>query len=235
MDALATPPPFRHSGRLVLSGHQPYLMPWGGFWNKVAHSDLFVVTAGMKYSSGDYQRRVKLYGKWLVVPVEHRSTAKAIKDVRIDGDALPALARQIKGRMLQAHAPFYDRIEPVVECLVGTRFTWLLDLDLTLMLKIRALLGLTTDFVVDLDTRDGLSATEKLIDICETHSGKVLLCGAKGVEYMDQSILPGGLEFWRQQVAVPEVGPDSVLQLIAQEPFATERVLRCARWERLFA
>jgi hypothetical protein len=36
----------------------------------VAHSDLFVVTAGMKYSSGDYQRRVKLYGKWLVEPVE---------------------------------------------------------------------------------------------------------------------------------------------------------------------
>jgi hypothetical protein len=103
------------------------------------------------------------------------------------------------------------------------------------MLKIRALLGLPADFVVDLDTRDGLNATEKLIDICETHGGKVLLCGAKGVEYMDRDLLPGDLEFWGQQVAVPEVGPDSVLQLIAHEPFAIERVLRCARWERLFA
>jgi hypothetical protein len=235
VDALATPPPFRHSGRLVLSGHQPYLMPWGGFWNKVAHSDLFVVTAGMKYSSGDYQRRVKLYGKWLVVPVEQGATAKAIKDVRIDSDALPGLARQIKGRMLQHHAPYYDRIEPIVECLLGTTFTWLLDLDLTLMLKIRALLGFPADFAVDLNTRDGMTATEKLVDICETHGGKVLLCGAKGVDYMDQSILPDDIEFWGQRVDVPVVGSDSVLQLIAHDPVAPERVLACGQWERLFA
>ena len=44
--------------------HQPDLLPYSGFWFKMATSDTFVLSVHDQFQKHGYQRRVKMRGAW---------------------------------------------------------------------------------------------------------------------------------------------------------------------------
>ena len=73
----------------IVAIHQPYFMPWLGFFDKVARADIFIVlgNATCDWQSRSVLSRNKIKtpagAKWLTIPI-HADLKTRIKDVKID-------------------------------------------------------------------------------------------------------------------------------------------------------
>ena len=56
---------------IKVSAHQPNFIPWVGFWHKLLHSNVFVITTGMQYVRRGFSNRVIMgdNNSWATVPV----------------------------------------------------------------------------------------------------------------------------------------------------------------------
>lgn len=128
--------------------HQPDLLPYSGFWHKMAKADVFEVGIHYQFLRRGYQRRVRMRGQWANVPVVGQPTRDLIKDVRIDPTSAPAhLAATIVGRY--AGARYWKLRGPdLVDLVRQVRCDHLWQLNLHLILGVRDLLGITTPVAV---------------------------------------------------------------------------------------
>lgn len=70
--------------------HQPNYIPWIGYFDKMAKSDIFVFLDTVEYTHGGVINRNKIRIKdgwsWLTVPVKKEDTSKPIMSVRFSDD-----------------------------------------------------------------------------------------------------------------------------------------------------
>jgi hypothetical protein len=74
---------------MIVSIHQPHFLPWMGYFNKIMHSDAFVILNTVQYRPRYYQNRAKIKRQetwqWLSVPV-HANRESRIEEVTIADD-----------------------------------------------------------------------------------------------------------------------------------------------------
>ena len=128
--------------------HQPDLLPYSGFWHKMARADVFEIGIYYQFIRRGYQRRVKMRGQWATVPVLGDPWREQIKDVPIDPDAARStLSRTIEGRY--AGARYWKLRGPDLLDLVHGIYTdRLWQFNLQLLLGVRDMLGITTPIAV---------------------------------------------------------------------------------------
>ena len=54
---------------MIYAAHQPDLLPYSGFWYKVAKADVFDLKIWDQYVHKGYQRRVTMRGTWVTLPL----------------------------------------------------------------------------------------------------------------------------------------------------------------------
>lgn len=124
--------------------HQPDLLPYSGFFYKMAMADVMELNINYQYSHRGYQRRVKMRGKWATVPVITDSVHDPIARIRIDPDAaINALVNDIVGRYGGARY-FKQRGSDVIDLIRSQRTELLWQFNVGLVLGIRDMLGITT-------------------------------------------------------------------------------------------
>jgi hypothetical protein len=76
---------------IIVSIHQPNFLPWLGFWNKIARSDIFIIMDNVQFpkTGACWTNRVKIIvngePKWITVPIIRRYNGfKLIKEIEID-------------------------------------------------------------------------------------------------------------------------------------------------------
>ena len=133
---------------MIIAMHQPDLLPYSGFWHKMALADVFEVGIHFQYSQKGYQRRVRMRGEWAAVPVRVTSRRVPIHEARIDPDTAPRLlADLIAGRYGGSRywrSRGHDLLDLVTE--IHTDKLWQLNTEL--ILKVRDLLGITTPVTI---------------------------------------------------------------------------------------
>ena len=129
---------------MILSSHQPDLLPYSGFWYKVARSDVFDLKIYDQFVDRGYQRRVKMRDQWVSVPIRKGASLSPIKEARIDaGEAREVLTKAVLGRYRSAR--YWDERGPAVLDLIGSISTdklWVFNHEL--ILGMRDLLGIAT-------------------------------------------------------------------------------------------
>ena len=69
---------------MIVAAHQPSYLPWLGYLDKLAKSDVFVVMDDLQYEAQNFQnrQRVKLNSgaAWLTVPLERGAQTDLIAD-----------------------------------------------------------------------------------------------------------------------------------------------------------
>ena len=84
---------------MIVTTHQADLLPYSGFWFKMAKADLFDLKIYDQFQARGYQRRVPMRGSWASIPVVGSPTRARICDVRIRPDeARQVLSDHIVGR-----------------------------------------------------------------------------------------------------------------------------------------
>lgn len=219
-----------------ICSHQPAFFPWAGYWNKVARSDLLIVSAGVKMDYGGYQNRVAMNGTWWTVPVRKGAKHLPIKDVRFDPagweKALHTARQALGGKRKPNGALVRQILEDTVTRLGASDF--LLDLNLSAFAAVQKALGLSVRVIVDeIEPLPEHSKTERLMKRVMRYArpGDTYLGGAGLLEYLTPEHWHGGLKLEVQERTDESVDNGTVMQLIAQdeEPLETIKTAFCWR------
>lgn len=167
---------------MIVTTHQADLLPYSGFWYKMASADLFDLKIYDQFQARGYQRRVMMRGKWASVPVVGAPTRARICDVRIRPDeARDTLMRLIAGRYRGARN--WNAMGKTLLDMIGEIHTdRLWQFNMSLLLGVRELLGITTPIAIGLPPEGRGSAG--LVSVLRRYGAETYLAGTGGRVYM---------------------------------------------------
>ncbi|RKQ36516.1 WbqC family protein [Kocuria tytonis] len=193
--------------------HQPDLLPYSGFWYKMAVSDAFVVSRHDQFQKHGYQRRVRMRDSWASHRLAGKPALVPITEVTVLAGWQERLTGIIEGRY--RGAPQWKRRGPeIVERIRGLTGTALDEVNLGMIEMIRDMLGITTPLMFTDPPRR--TATDRLIEQVTAVGGDEYYAGTGGRSYMvaepEAYFAAHGLKLtWSDHV--PVTG-DSVLSLL---------------------
>lgn len=219
--------------------HQPCFLPWAGYWNRLLSADVFVLAAGMPFSTSAvaFQHRVRLGPNWLTLAVKG-GAGQWLKDTRYSRRCLRKIRRSLAYEFGQTRHAYGFRVEPVLQALAaheGEGDGLLVDLNYDLLVAVGVAMGVRIEdkVFVDLDPRPGRGATEKIRDILEVYAPgrNELLLGRGGLTYVELDKLAAGTRVWFQNLRT-DTPPDTALSTIAREPDPAGWFRAAALWQR---
>lgn len=167
---------------MIIATHQADLLPYSGFWFKMARADLFDLKIYDQFQPRGYQRRVLMRDKWASIPVVGNPSRDRICDVRIrPGEANQALADLITGRYRGSRN--WDAMgKTLLEMIDEIRTEHLWQFNLQLLLGMRDLLGITTPISIAVPPEGRGSVG--LVSVLRRYGADVYLAGPGGRNYM---------------------------------------------------
>ncbi len=174
---------------MIAAIHQPQYLPWSGYWDKMARSDIFVLLDNVQYKKNEWQNRNRIKSpdgwQWLTVPIHYRY-GQRISEVTIDNTRGWRRKQKNAIRFSYARSPHFDTYEEgLVEHL---DFDWdkLADLNVDCIRMMREKLGIETELVMASELgRMPEEPTERLVWICRELGADVYLSGSGAREYLD--------------------------------------------------
>lgn len=174
----------------VVAIHQPNYMPWLGYFQKMALSDIFVILDNVQFSKDSYTQRTKIRTKeggiWITIPVERRYYFKPISGV-----CLPENSKWMKRHKMAilsnyAKAPFFDR--KFVEQYYLNEFVKLREFNEFGIFYLKNKFGIKTEIVrsSELGINESVKSTELLVEIVKQIGGDVYISGIGGKKYLEE-------------------------------------------------
>ncbi|NAZ85514.1 WbqC family protein [Kineococcus indalonis] len=167
---------------MIVASHQADLLPYSGFWYKMAKADLFDLKIFDQFVDRGYQRRVRMRGAWASMPVLGNPKYIPINEVRIDPVESPkALAKLIHGRYVGSRN--WDKYGPMFEDAVKSiRTDRLWHFNVELILLVRDVLGIRTPLSMSVPTEGRGSVG--LVSVLKTYGSPTYLSGNGARAYM---------------------------------------------------
>lgn len=155
----------------TLSAHQVNFCPYGGFFQKVAGCDIFVLMSHCQWEKGGYQNRFKVGEKWHTMSTNRG--LELLKDKRYV-NAWKDWCKIISD---------FRSLDVFSECISDN----LTDTNSRIIIKACDIIGLTLHRFVGDETAAHLTGTERLINLCKTFGADRYLSGISGKNYLDLS------------------------------------------------
>jgi len=178
---------------MIITIHQPDFLPWLGFFDRWAKSDLFIILDDVQFLRRGWHHRDKiktLHGvHWLTIPVLKRGKYnQLIKDVEIDNQ------QDWKRKHLETiesaykKAPNLNRYLTSLKKIYDKNHTYLIELNIDIIKFMAAEFGITTPIVFSSDYRVNLTSTKKLLTLVRINKGTVYLTGTGAKDYLEESL-----------------------------------------------
>jgi len=174
---------------------QPGYLPWLGYFDQLARSDVFVHLDDVQYDKHGWRNRnrIRVPGEpgwiWLTVPV--RTTGRfgaRLNAMEIDNTSRWSRKHWRSIEQYYRRAPFYERYAPMLRDVYQRRWRWLVELDLALIGLLAEVLGLKRRTLrascIELQRPESPSA--RLVDFCRHFGADEYLTGAAARSYLDQ-------------------------------------------------
>jgi len=183
-------------GKMIVGIHQPNYLPYLGFFDKMAKSDIFVIYDDAQFNKSDFQHRnrIRIYHgwKWLTVPVEKKRIP--INEVKIRNEV-----KTWKGvKWSDAHfrdihdnykdAPYYSVYADELMRIYKRNYEKLVNLNMELIRFLMKAFDIDVEIVFSSDLGFTSKSTQRLVEIVESLGGDVYLSGPKGRDYLDVSL-----------------------------------------------
>ena len=165
---------------MVVTIHQPEHFPYGGFFQKMNASDLFIVLDNVNYRKNYYQNRNKLLNnngidEWFTIQVEKGATSKHIKDVNVvDGNWKSKIIKKLQQNLGVDLEHIYNHNK-------------LIDINMDSIEYCRRKLNINTPIVYASDLDVSGSKSELLANLVNKVGGDVYLSGPSGRDYLELS------------------------------------------------
>lgn len=173
---------------MKVSINQPAYLPWLGYFERIASSDLAIVLDNVKIEKGSYTNRNKMRSgnswSWLTVPIK-ASGQPIISDVEIDNqrDWKHKHLRLIKQEY--SKAPFYNSHIHWIEDLYNTKWSNLNQLLRYSNKYLLQQLCIYTDIVHAIDLSSSGTKSDLVLNLCKEVGATEYISGPFGIDYLD--------------------------------------------------
>ena len=158
---------------MIISIMQPYFFPYIGYFQLIAHSDVFVVHDDVQYIKGGWVNRNRLrrggQTRWITLPILKGAHDLAINQrfYQLDPPNVRRLLRCVEA--YYRSAPRFDEIFPLLQDIMMLRNTNVASFNLNVILRLVTYLNIHTRLVVssELSKDEFLTGQERIIDICK--------------------------------------------------------------------
>jgi len=182
---------------------QPSYIPWLGYFNKIAKSDIFVVLDNVQYKKREYQNRNRIRTKqgwlWLTVPVITKEKFfQKINEVEIDNTADWKEKHFETIKVNYSHAKFYKDYIGFFENCFQKDWQKLQDLNMEIINFALQVLDIKTPLKLESELQIEGTSTQRIVNICKKLSANTYLSGSGGKDYMNESLFQNeniGLEY----------------------------------------
>lgn len=208
--------------------HQPDLLPYSGFWFKMATCDRFVLSVHDQFQKHGYQRRVKMRDTWCSHQLVGKPALVPINTIEVAEGWQQRIADVVRGRYAGSRH-FATRGVELVDGILACEGQMLDEVNIAMIEVVRGMLGITTPLVVTEPPTQ--AATERLVEQVLMVGGTSYLAGQGGRAYMGDDpearfAADGlGLEWSDHQHSTG----DSIVSVLMDEDDPMEVVLRRAR------
>ena len=158
---------------MIVSIHQPNFLPWSTFFEKVSSADVFVVMGDCQYEKNGYQNRFNIGEKWYtmsvargMIPINKKKYTNAQGDWETIKRKLP---------------DYRAELELFEDCISEDLY----ETNYGIIKKAAKMLGIETKIVKDEKT--GLTATDRLVRLCQIHNATTYISGPSGRDYLDMA------------------------------------------------
>ncbi|MCW4001063.1 MAG: WbqC family protein [Candidatus Bathyarchaeota archaeon] len=171
---------------LILSGHQPTLLPYPGFFYRMFHSNIMDICPydPLSRHSDRFVHRVKIgtdnQWRWLTLPIE-ASAGCAIKDAKLKAHLMPSRWAELE-RVYGKYPLWSTYREDLKEVFFSYSRLW--ELNLRLIIWMRDLLGIKTYLSISYGS-EGSDTTERIASQFSRYGSVVYLAGKGSLEYLD--------------------------------------------------
>ncbi len=205
--------------------HQPDLLPWSGFWFKMAASDRFVLAVHDQLQKHGYQRRVTMRGSWVALPLVGKPRMLPIDAVEVKEGWQDHLVASMEGRYRSARH-WRTRGAEVVDLVRSVDSHNLAEINVALIRGVREMLGIHTELVLTEPPRT--NGVPRLVEVLQEVGATSYLSGTGARVYIDdegeRSFAENGIELvWSDHAG--STG-DSIVTLLMDHDDPMEVVLR---------
>lgn len=194
---------------MLLSAHQPAYLPWLGYFEKIARSDVFVFLDTVQFEKNSFINRNKIKTQqgpqWLTIPVMTKGHIKTtLRDTLID-NTQPWSTKHLKTIKLQySKASCFKECFPKLETLYLTPESNLAELCWRQLQFWLAELEIKTKVYRSSDLSVASKKSDLVLDFCKYFGAKHYLSGALGKNYLnEESFLTAGIEIEYQNFQHP--------------------------------
>ena len=200
---------------MIVTLHQPHLLPWLGYLERMLHADLFIVLDHVQFERRGYQNRTRILcdgeARWFTVPVVQRSREERILEKCIDNAASgndrwwgPKHYKTLC--YAYREAGHFDRYAPRLRDILETPQARLLDLNLLALEFLRDAFDIRTPLAMSSEIGAGGRKSELLLNLCREVGATVFLGGLGGSRhYLDvEAFERAGIEVRWQNFRHPE-------------------------------
>jgi hypothetical protein len=192
---------------------QPTYLPWLGYFELIARSDVFVFLDVVQFEKQSWQSRNRLKGSngepfWLSIPIASHPVDTLIKDVELASPLTYDWRRKHIASIAASlnRAPFYSEIASGLEAWYRKDHKYLSDFNIEIVTGIAERLGSSSRFVraSSLDVKG--KRTDLLLEICQAVRATRYYSPAGARAYLDgeQEVLTSaGIEVTYQQFDHP--------------------------------
>ncbi|MBF0179703.1 MAG: WbqC family protein [Magnetococcales bacterium] len=169
---------------------QPGYLPWLGFFDQLARSDIFIIYDDVQFDKNGWRNRNRVKtdqgAHWLTVPVRQKGlTGTAIRHVEIDNNVPWGKKHLATLAQYYAKAPFAKELLPELETLLTGSWPLLVDLDLAVMQRMCHWLGLRPPSIRSSELHIAGERSERLLQLCLHFGADRYLSGNAAKEYLD--------------------------------------------------
>jgi WbqC-like protein family len=187
-----------------LGALQPGYLPWLGFFDQIARTDVFILYDDLPYSKDTWRNRNRIRTAqgwcWLTVPVINAGlTQKTIREVKISEERFWRRAHWRSIKTHYARSPHFTAHEEFFAKFYERRWHYLVDLNLKVILYLVDVLGIRTKILISslegleveyLRHREkGKDPTGRVAFLCQLFGADRFLEGALGRTFMDPARL----------------------------------------------
>jgi len=179
----------------IVATHQPYYMPWPGYFYKIYLSNIFVLLDNVQFPRGASfvnRNRIKVPDKkflWLTVPVKKKGMGlQRINDVMINNEHNWSRKHFLSLVHAYKKAPYFEKHIGFLENIYKKRWQKIVDLDIVLLQYMIKELGIDVELKLSSELGVDGKGTQILVDICEKLEAEVYLLGISGRKYIEEEM-----------------------------------------------
>ena len=175
---------------MIVSINQPAYLPWLGYFERIAMSDLYIILDHVQYEKNSYTNRNKVRTKegwcWLTVPLKTKGKFRdlAINKVEIDNSSKWADKHWKTMQLNYARAPFFAEHKPFFEQVYSREWPRLAGLLREITTYLLSTFEIKTRVISSSEMRSDGVKDDLVLNLCREVQATCYLSGALGRRYL---------------------------------------------------